>query len=932
MMENFIGHGQARVIGLTLAVCLLGLGGCERLKSYTDQEYLQKAKTAQSQRNLKEAVIDLKNALQKNPNNAEARWLLGEAYVTLEQGREAEKELKRAQELGINPESLKVPMGRALLLQGLYKRALDETQPGSDSSQINIARILEIQGRAQLGLGKLDEGCPLFQQSLQKDADYIPAYWGLARCAAVQGKPDEARAQLKKALRLEENNSSTWLLLGDIEHNTNHYSEAELAYTQALKYKPKGIDALLGRAVNRIKLKKLPEAEQDIAAAFNISKAHPLATHLHGVVLYKQGKYNEAKSAFETTLKSIPGYLPSILWLGLTNTVLQNYQQAADQLTQFTRAFPRAVQIQTLLAMVQARMGGKEQALEALKLLGSVKIEDPQSLSTLAQAYMLVGEGELATQYLQRVVELKPDDAGSHYNLAVGLMKKGENAGAVEQLERSLAIDPELPQAEELLIKSLIADKQYDKALQAIDEFQSKRPKDPLPHYYRGSVLSLQNNQQGARAEFLKALDVQPGYPPASHSLALMAIREGNMEQARDYYQKALDHNKDHLSSMLALYFLETRMKHPEEAKKILEKAVAAHPTEPRPISLLASNYLNSGMARKALEVSSGAAAAHPDDIGLLQVRGSAYLASGDAGNALASYKRLVQLSPNSAEAYFLLAGAHAALNDPAATREALTKALSLEPKHFGSKVVLARLNLKEGKIEEAARIGKELQQEYPKSVEGILIESDTLVSRKKLPDALRTLEQAQKTYPASYQVVFALSRVRWDMGDREGSLKGVKDWLEVHPDDLPATVHLGSAYLSLGREQEATAAFEQALKLAPSDPVILNNLAWLSRKTNPDRALEYAEKAYKIAPNNPGVIDTLGWLLVQQGKIKRGLELLQKAFELVPDLPVVQYHYAAALAKAGEKALARRELERLLSSGKKFTEEPEARALLKQL
>jgi Flp pilus assembly protein TadD len=212
------------------------------------------------------------------------------------------------------------------------------------------------------------------------------------------------------------------------------------------------------------------------------------------------------------------------------------------------------------------------------------------------------------------------------------------------------------------------------------------------------------------------------------------------------------------------------------------------------------------------------------------------------------------------------------------------------------------------------------------------MVEAEALSRQSKQSEAVKVLEAAYQAHPDSGKVVIALSRMRWALGDREGSLKGVKDWLEVHPDDLPATVHLGSAYLSLGREQEATSAFEQALKLAPSDPVILNNLAWLSGKTNPARALEYAEKAYQTAPNNPGVIDTLGWLLVQQGNTKRGLELLQKASELIPDRPAVQYHYAAALAKTGEKALARRELERLLSSGKKFPEETEAKALLEQL
>ncbi|MBI3344805.1 MAG: PEP-CTERM system TPR-repeat protein PrsT [Gammaproteobacteria bacterium] len=931
MMENFIGHGQARVIGLTLAVCLLGLSGCERLKSYTDQEYLQKAKTAQSQGKLQEAVINLKNALQKNPNNAEARWLLGEAYVTLEQGRDAEKELQRAQELGINPESLKAPMGRALLLQGLYKRALDETQPGPDSSQGAIARMLEIQGQAQLGLGKL-EGCLLFQQSQQKDAGYVPAYWGLARCAAVQGKPDVARAELQKALKLEDKNSDTWSLLGDLERDNKRLIEAEAAYTSALQRKPGNLNALFGRAAVRVQNNSLKEAGQDLDTAAKIAKDHPIVTHLRGVIQFKNRNYTDAKTSFETALKATPGYLPAILWLGFTNTALKNYQQAAQQFTQYTRHYPKAVQIQALLAAVQIKMGDREQAEKTLTTLQNINIDDPQSLSALGRIHLAIGENELATQYLQRVVEHEPAKAESRADLAVALLQKGENTRAIEELEKSIQLNADAPEADEILIQTLMRNKQFDKALQAIDALQAKQPNSPVPHNYRGGVLLMEKDQEGARRSFLKALELQPGYPPAAHNLAQLALSKQNLDEARSYYQKILDHNKDHLPTLLALSQLELKAQHQEKAKEILEHTMRKYPEVAEPAVFLGRNYLNTGNPSKALEVSQAASRAHPDDLGLLEVRGLAYLMTGDAGNALGNFKYIVQLRPDSADANFYLSTAHAALNDAAATRTALLQALKLQPSHPRAKAALARLNLNEGKLDEALRLSRELQQESQDSPEGMGIEAEIYLRQKDYPKAIQVVEAAVKKFPEQDALVFALARTRWAAGDKKGGLANVLDWQKSHPDDIRAPVFLGGAYLELGREQEAIAAFEAILKKTPNDPKSLNNLAWLLRKSEPARALELAEKANKVKPDDFSMLDTLGWLEVEQGKTKQGLEKLQKAFELAPDVPLVHYHYASALAKAGEKALARRELERLLSSGKKFPEETEARALLKQL
>lgn len=931
MMENFTHYSQTRAIGLTLAICLLGLGGCERLKNYTDQEYLQKAKTAQSQGKVQEAVINLKNALQKNPNNAEARWLLGEAYVTLEQGREAEKELKRAQELGINPESLKVPMGRALMLQGLYKRILDETQPGPDSSQLNIARMLEIQGQAQLGLGKL-EGCLLFQQSQQKDAGYVPAYWGLARCAAVQGKPDVARAELQKALKLEDKNSDTWSLLGDLERDNKRLIEAEAAYTSALQRKPGNLNALFGRAAVRVQNNSLKEAGQDLDTAAKIAKDHPIVTHLRGVIQFKNRNYTDAKTSFETALKAAPGYLPAILWLGFTNTALKNYQQAAQQFTQYTRHYPKAVQIQALLAAVQIKMGDKEEAEKTLTTLKNINIDDPQSLSALGQMHLAMGENEIATQYLQRVVEREPTKAEPRANLAVALLQKGESTRAIEELEKAIQFNADVPEADELLIQTLMRDKQFDKALQAIDALQAKQPNSPVPHNYRGGVLLMEKDQEGARRSFLKALELQPGYPPAAHNLAQIALSKQNLDEARSYYQKILEHNKDHLPTLLALSQLELKAQHQEKAKEILEHTVRIYPEVAEPAVFLGRNYLNTGNPSKALEISQAASRAHPDDLGLLEVRGLAYLMNGDPGNALGNFKHIVQLRPDSADANFYLSTAHAALNDAAATRAALLQALKLQPAHPRAKAALARLNLNEGKLDEALRLSRELQQESQDSPEGMGIEAEIYIRQKDYPKAIQVVEAAVKKFPAQDALVFALARTRWAAGDKEGGLANVLDWQKSHPDDIRAPVFLGGAYLELGREQEATDAFEQALKLVPGDPAVLNNLAIVTGKKDPQKALGYAEKAYNLQPKNPLIADTLGWLLVQQGDTERGLKLLQTAFNQNPNHPEIHYHYAAALAKSGAKEQARRELQRLLDSGKKFPQEQEARELLKGL
>ena len=76
---------------------LLLVAACS--KEADSQKYLESAKKASANNDTKGAVIELKNALQKNPENAEARAQLGKLYIKQGDPASAEKELRKAMQL-----------------------------------------------------------------------------------------------------------------------------------------------------------------------------------------------------------------------------------------------------------------------------------------------------------------------------------------------------------------------------------------------------------------------------------------------------------------------------------------------------------------------------------------------------------------------------------------------------------------------------------------------------------------------------------------------------------------------------------------------------------------------------------------------------------------------------------------------------------------
>ena len=67
----------------------------------TDTQYVAQAQDYIDKGDLNSATIELKNALVENPDNAQARWLLGKLQLEAGDVASAEKELRKAHDLGI---------------------------------------------------------------------------------------------------------------------------------------------------------------------------------------------------------------------------------------------------------------------------------------------------------------------------------------------------------------------------------------------------------------------------------------------------------------------------------------------------------------------------------------------------------------------------------------------------------------------------------------------------------------------------------------------------------------------------------------------------------------------------------------------------------------------------------------------------------------
>ena len=922
-----------RPLALAILIALVAapaLPGCDRTASLSTQELIQRAKDSEAKGDIKTGIIELKNAVQKEPDNPEARWLLGLLYLKAELGPEAEKELRQAGALGMGAVALAAPLAESLLLQGEFQRLLNEIALTGRESARNKSKILSMFGDAKVGLRQLDEGCTLYQESLKVDATNVRAHWGLANCAYARGNSAEARSQIEAALNVEPDNATSWVVLGDLERAEKKPEAAETAYSNALKHDPTNVAGLYKHALLMMSKGGTDAAQQDLKTIRRVAPDHYLGSFLQALLYFSADKTDLALDATLKSLKARPDNVPAYLLLGILQYNKKMYGQAAKTLTQYLRLVPGSGDARKILAAVHLKTGEPEQTLVLLKPLLAARADDPQLFALAAEAHMLLKEPDTASGMFEKASDLVPTDAALQTQLALSRMASGDTAQAITELQQASRGDSGDSQPAFVLALHYLRNNQPDEALETLAELEKAFPNDPSLHNMKGAAYGSKSDFANARKSFEKALALAPDYFSAARNLAQLDLAQNKPEDARKRYEAILAKDKKNVRAMVDLAEMAAHEGKSGEYLSWLNKAVNAAPNAIEPRKLLARYYIENTQGEKALALAHEAMAANPDSAAALSLLGKTQLSVGQKENALSSFSRLVEGNPASADALYHLGLAQSALKRTDQARDSLKRALEKKPDYLPAHEALVELESKSGNTEEALRLARALQAEQPKSPVGKRLEGDVHLAAGNFSKAAQAFERASALEPSSmltakWHEALALS------GNNQAADDLVKKWLASHPEDALVRTYLARHYLLTGRDREAIAAHELLLKTAPRNASLLNNLAWLYQKAGDPRALPTAEQAYKLAPDNPAIQDTLGWVLVRHGKVERGRDLLARA-AAASTSPSVRFHYAEALAQAGDKTRARQELERILKPSRPFPERAQAEALLKSL
>ena len=920
---------DVRAVALALTLSLMLVGGCTR-QHYTDAEHVQRAKDFQAKGDLRASAIELKNALQKNPKNSEARMLLGEIYLDSALGDAAEKELLRAKDLGVGGEPLLLDLGRAYNLQGKFQDALAILQIGPQTSPNNRARFQQIRADALMGLKRNADGCALYQEAISSNPKLAQAYWGLAHCAAINGDIAKSRAELDRALEADPSNVDTLMLIGDLERLRRNVKEAEQAYTQALKINPILATGLTGRALIYIDQKRLDAAMKDIDTLRRAAPDDYRVGYLQALVDFRKGQYPAALDALQQSLKLAPDFAASALVLGLVQHKLGQLEQAETNLSRFLAADPGNLLARKELVSVLLSRDKTEAAFALLAPALKLLPDDPEFLALMGSAYMKQKEYAKATTYFAKATAINNASANLRTDLGISRMVSGDNAQAMNDLTVAALMDPAQYRADIMLALAYLGRKEYSKMGEVLDRIEKKQPNNPITYNLWGALYNAENKAQAARQAYEKSLVLDPAYFPSAMNLANMDLADNHPEQAKKRYQAILAKDKNNLQAYLALAQLAAQEKNEKEYLGLLEKAMRANPNEVQPILLLARYYLQTGKPQRALALAHEAQAANRNSAAALELLGAVELAVGERDNALASFSQAANLAPNTPEIYLQMGGAQISMGRTSDARASLQKALALKPNYLEAMVALASLELGAQRPSDALRVAQSIEQAYPKLAVGYAFEGDAAMQNRQAANAIKAYSLALTLNPDGV-LAAKLHQAQTLNGNRKDADLKLTAWLEAHPDDAAARLYLANVYLKEANPPGAVAQLNAILAKNPNNIAALNGMA-LAKLAAGDGAgaLQPALRANQGAPNNPALLTTLARVYLQLNQAAKALPLLENALKRVQD-PDVRYFYALSLIQNGDKARGKEELTSLLNEGRPFAEEGAARKLLSQ-
>ena len=735
-----------RVTGLVFIG--LFIPACGSVGSKPASAHVQSGDSYLAEKQLSEALIEYRVAVQKDPNLGRARLKLARAYSASGEFANAFPEYLRAADLLPDDLDVQAEAGNALLLARRFEDAKTKARLILQKNPSHLAGLILL-GNALAGLQDLDNAVAVVGRVVQQDARRHGSFMNLGVLQLAKGAHAAAEDAFTTAVKLDPKSVTARLALANFHRSTANLKAAEEEFQAAVNLDPRNFQANRATASFYIETNSPVKAEPYLRRIAEARNDAPSWLELADVLM-SSGKSTEAIDA----LKRVPT------------------GKSASQVT-------------IRLATITHATGKKSEGREILAKLLHVTPNDAAALG--ADARLLLAEGRIdeAQARAQDAVRADPNSPEAHFILGRILSARGDLEPARKAFGQAISLDPGALDARIELSAIHLQRREIDTAIQIAREAADTNPNsiDAQLAVVR-ALLARPEDRAEAQRHLQKLGNAYPFAPQPKVALGRFHLANGNVTAARVEFERALDMDPNSIETLSQLIAIEMASARSADARRRLADHLERKPNDPALLLLTGKVLLASRAYSKAELVLRRVTEVDPTNIESFTLLGQLYVSQKRLSEAIKEFSAIVARDPRSSGAHTMLGLLLHAQGNPDDAVHHYEKALDANPNAATAANNLAWLYAESGeRLDRALMLAQAAKAQIPSNAEVL----DTLgwiyAKQNMLVPAIANLEEAVKLSRNQPLHLYHLGVAYAKSGDDAKARVALEQTLKLRPD-----------------------------------------------------------------------------------------------------------------------------------------------------
>jgi tetratricopeptide (TPR) repeat protein len=486
-------------------------------------------------------------------------------------------------------------------------------------------------------------------------------------------------------------------------------------------------------------------------------------------------------------------------------------------------------------------------------------------------------------QQLKAKLHTHPD-APAYTQLGMWFGDRNQYECATEAFRAALKLDPDSGPLYYLVGLSLYSSGHTEDAVSALQ--QSIQLNDALkPHLILGAALDQLHRSAEAKAEWEKALKIDPHSTEAIDWLSKSLLSEGDFGAAIALLRSApADEN---LTLRLAQVYDRAGML--DNAAEVLKGALASHPASLPLSNALTTILVKQTLYQDAIRLAAKTARLHPGNLDAQRQYFRLMVVNDDYALAQPLGRKLLISAPHDFDVLYLNGIMERAGGQFPAARKHLEEAVALDPNYYNARynlgVVLAELKDFPGakeQLEKALALGATEPEVRFKLASVLRTLGETDAAQEELKIYQQEL-QARESHALAVSKA-AQGDKELATGDPQKAVAFYREAVAAEPKSTLMGFKLALALDRTGGTEEERTLLEQAIKIDPDFALAQNQLGYLDSRSGDSAAAEvHFRRALHAAPGYTQAWVSLAATLGMESRFPEAQQALASALELDP-------------------------------------------------